>query len=249
MKYFVQVWIRKIIWKSNVKIWQIEVKKLFGLITSLIIFSKSEGSVNDCIIINSFQRLESSEQFPQIKCIQREYDHGNMTTATNISIFISTLIIIQKKFKKHSLKVYRMYIVYLKTYLKLEQGWIIQCPAAFCRTLSWMSAFFEPKSFIANLLSVGWNIFCNWFLTHPGLLESSMFIRPSSCKCWDDILKNTIDFRKSLNHFELYYLEYPWPIQRLAMITSFLANIDICTKVYITYTYHEMMSFQLLLSP
>jgi hypothetical protein len=32
---------------------------------------------------------------------------------------------------------------------------MIQWPAAFCRTLSWMSAFFDPKSFMANLLSVG----------------------------------------------------------------------------------------------
>ncbi len=46
---------------------------------------------------------------------------------------------------------------------------MIQCPAAFCRTLSWMSAFFDPKSFMASLLSVGWKMFCSWFRTHPGL--------------------------------------------------------------------------------
>ena len=53
-------------------------------------------------------------------------------------------------------------------YLKLEQGWIIQWPIAFCRTRSFMRAFFEPNNFIANLLSVGAKIFWSWFLTQPG---------------------------------------------------------------------------------
>ena len=46
---------------------------------------------------------------------------------------------------------------------------MIQCPAAFCLTLSCMSAFFDPNSFMASLLSVGWKMFCSWFLTQPGL--------------------------------------------------------------------------------
>ena len=54
------------------------------------------------------------------------------------------------------------------TRLKLEQGWMIQCPAAFWRTRSWMSAFFDPNSFMASLLSVGWKMFCSWFRTQPG---------------------------------------------------------------------------------
>ena len=54
------------------------------------------------------------------------------------------------------------------TRLKLEQGWMIQCPISFCRTLSFISAFFDPNNFIANLLSVGAKMFCSWFLTQFG---------------------------------------------------------------------------------
>ena len=52
--------------------------------------------------------------------------------------------------------------------LKLEQGWMIQCPISFCLTLSFISAFFDPNNFIANLLSVGAKMFCSWFLTQFG---------------------------------------------------------------------------------
>ena len=55
------------------------------------------------------------------------------------------------------------------SYLKLEQGCMIQWPAAFCLTLSWMSAFLDPKSFMASLLSVGWKMFWSWLRTQPGL--------------------------------------------------------------------------------
>ena len=55
------------------------------------------------------------------------------------------------------------------SYLKLEQGWMIQWPMAFCRTLSFIRAFLDPNNFMASLLSVGAKIFCSWFLTHPGL--------------------------------------------------------------------------------
>ena len=43
--------------------------------------------------------------------------------------------------------------------LKLEQGWIIQCPISFCLTLSFIRAFFDPNNFIASLLSVGAKMF------------------------------------------------------------------------------------------
>jgi hypothetical protein len=36
-----------------------------------------------------------------------------------------------------------------------------------------MRAFFDPKSFIANLLSVGWNMLCKWFRTHPGFVSAA----------------------------------------------------------------------------
>ena len=68
----------------------------------------------------------------------------------------------------------------LLTYLKLEQGWIIQWPAAFCLTLSCIRAFLDPKSFIASLLSVGWNMLCRWFLTQPGLESAAAWSSSSS---------------------------------------------------------------------
>ena len=45
---------------------------------------------------------------------------------------------------------------------------MIQWPAAFCRTRSFISAFFEPNSFMASLLSVGWKMFWSWLRTQPG---------------------------------------------------------------------------------
>ena len=70
-------------------------------------------------------------------------------------------------------------------YLKLEQGWMIQWPMAFCRTLSFIRAFLEPNSFMASLLSVGAKIFWSWFLTQPGLdsLETEFLGR----KCGSNI--------------------------------------------------------------
>lgn len=50
-----------------------------------------------------------------------------------------------------------------RTYRKLEQGWMTQWPAAFCLIRSFISAFLLPKSFMANLLSVGWNRAWSWF--------------------------------------------------------------------------------------
>ena len=50
------------------------------------------------------------------------------------------------------------------SYLNLLHGCITQCPAAFCRIRSFMSAFLLPKSFIANLLSEGWKRASNWLL-------------------------------------------------------------------------------------
>lgn len=44
-----------------------------------------------------------------------------------------------------------------------------QCPAAFCLMRSFMRAFFEPKSFMANLLSVGWKRACSWLRRKPCL--------------------------------------------------------------------------------
>ena len=63
--------------------------------------------------------------------------------------------------------------------LKLEQGWMIQCPISFCLTLSFISAFFDPNNFIANLLSVGAKMFCSWFLTQFGFdsLETEFLAR------------------------------------------------------------------------
>lgn len=60
----------------------------------------------------------------------------------------------------------------LSTHLKLEQGWITQWPAAFCRIRSFIRAFLLPNSFIASLLSVGWNRACSWFLMNDCLPES-----------------------------------------------------------------------------
>ena len=65
--------------------------------------------------------------------------------------------------------IFHFVLCHRHTYLKLEQGWMIQCPMAFWRTRSFIKAFFDPNNFIASLLSVGANIFCSWFLTHPGL--------------------------------------------------------------------------------
>lgn len=72
------------------------------------------------------------------------------------------------------------------TYLKLEQGCITQCPAAFCRMRSFINAFLEPKSFMANLLSVGWNNACSWFLrklcfpVSPKPMEAATGVGPGS---------------------------------------------------------------------
>jgi len=86
---------------------------------------------------------------------------------------------------------------YIQMYLKLEHGWMIQWPAAFWRTLSWINAFLEPNSFIANLLSVGWNILCKWLRTHPGLESTaapsssfSSFVVPApvfASSCWKNM--------------------------------------------------------------
>ena len=64
---------------------------------------------------------------------------------------------------------------------------MIQWPAAFCLTRSWMRAFFEPNNFIASLLSVGWKMFCNWFRTQPGLesLEKLNVWPPDSAPALD----------------------------------------------------------------
>lgn len=82
---------------------------------------------------------------------------------TNI---ISTLIIIFNccglpKFVSHS----KINV----TYLKLLHGCMTQWPAAFCLMRSFISAFLDPNSFMANLLSVGWKRACSWFRRKPCL--------------------------------------------------------------------------------
>ena len=86
-------------------------------------------------------------------------------------------------------------------YLKLEQGWIIQWPIAFCRTLSFIKAFFEPNNFIANLLSVGAKMFWSWFLTQPGFdsLETE-FLRKKDL--------TFIIFYPLWGYYELFKLNY-----------------------------------------
>ena len=70
-----------------------------------------------------------------------------------------------------------------KIHLNWDIGWITQFWTRFCRTLTlglttWpkqkltfglISAFFEPKSFIASLLSLGPKIWSSWDFTHPCL--------------------------------------------------------------------------------
>ena len=100
-------------------------------------------------------------------------------------------------------------------YLKLEQGWIIQWPIAFCRTLSFIKAFFDPNNFIANLLSVGAKMFWSWFLTQPGFdsLETE-FLR----KDWTFIIFYPLWVLNSF--FQLnYIIELGWITQK--MLCSF----------------------------
>ena len=78
------------------------------------------------------------------------------------STYQSTFAFLQDQCLKEDIRSYFLY-------LKLEQGWMIQWPMAFCRTLSFIRAFLDPNNFMASLLSVGAKIFCSWFLTHPGL--------------------------------------------------------------------------------
>ena len=96
-------------------------------------------------------------------------------------------------------------------YLKLEQGWIIQWPIAFCRTLSFIKAFFDPNNFIANLLSVGAKMFWSWFLTQPGFdsLETE-FLR----KDWTFIIFYPLWVLNSF--FQLnYIIEVGWITQKI----------------------------------
>ena len=64
--------------------------------------------------------------------------------------------------------------IFLYNYLKLEQGWMTQCPYFLCLSLSLSSAVLEPNSFIESLLLVGSNIFRIRFRIHPDILFESL---------------------------------------------------------------------------
>ena len=93
------------------------------------------------------------------------------------STYQSTFAFLQDQCLKEDIRSYFLY-------LKLEQGWMIQWPMAFCRTLSFIRAFLDPNNFIASLLSVGAKIFWSWFLTQPGLDSLETEFLQQKC-CWE----------------------------------------------------------------
>ena len=92
---------------------------------------------------------------------------------------------------------------------------MIQCPISFCLTLSFISAFFDPNSFIANLLSVGAKMFCSWFLTQFGFasLDTEFLNEIFSMTrfCAGPIFLSEM-FSKAPNRLHYVYLDvFAWP--------------------------------------